>query len=278
VKLIFSVITLWLVFVLSLAGWWLYFGINTLANIGSGSGDLARHQRMLFMEGTVLISALLLGGVSLFYFAYRMYKEKSVKEMFFASFTHDMKTALFRLQLDLEKLSKKHGEVNTDPLFTHTRKMQLDLENGLDSSVGLSKSIFFEELSLKEFIQELHAHWPEFRIKVRGDAKIRSDRKALNSIFKNLLHNSYVHGEADEVVVQIGPDKGGIELSYCDNGKELAHEPSELGQMTHPSSGSSGFGLYIVRQWIVRMGWHIVFSKSPEKSLKVTIHIPGGAL
>jgi signal transduction histidine kinase len=278
VKWIFGVIFAWLVFVLSLAGWWLYFGVTTLSEAASVGMpvELARHQRMLFTEGSVLLFSLLIGGIGLFYFAYRMYKEKSAKEIFFASFTHDLKTALFRLQLDVEKLSQKTKEQEIQNILGHTRKMQLDLENSLDSTVGDEKKLFIETVNLKNFLVELHAQWPEFHIKMTGEDELPVDRKALHSIFKNLLHNSFIHGEADEVSVDLKKQGHRYHLHYHDNGKAFRGNQSTLGHSPHYSHEGSGFGLFIVRQWVSKMGGQVRFSKNNKQALEVVIELPGG--
>lgn len=278
-KWIFGVIFFWLTFVVSLTTWWLYFGITTLSKAAETSGipsQLARHQRMLFMEGSVLVVFLFSGGLALFYFAYRMYKEKSAKEMFFASFAHDLKTALFRMQLEIEKLGKTQGETEVDPLMGHARKMHLDLENALDSTIGHNKKMFIEEISLKNFLLDLHTQWPEFHIKFSGEDKIRADRKALHSIFKNLLHNSFVHGEANEVSVELTKKSGRHQLLYRDNGQAFDGDINQLGKATHYTSGGSGFGLFIVKQWVLRLGGKIQFNLSPNKAIEIAIELPGG--
>lgn len=272
-KWIYAVIFFWVTFVVSLAGWWLYFGIQTLgraADLGV-ENQLARHQRMLFMEGCVLLIFLIGGGLALFYFSYRMYKEKSAKEIFFASFTHDIKTALFRLQLEAEKLE-------VDEILTHTRRMQLNLENSLDSAIGQKKTIFVEKVNFKNFLTELHTQWPELHIKFSGEDFVPADRKALHSIFRNLFHNSFMHGHADEVSVEIKKEAGKYTLKYHDNGKEYVGNLENLGRITHSTSGGSGFGLYIVRQWVKRLGGRIQFFKGPKSSLEVSIELPGRSL
>ncbi len=268
-KWIFTTIFFWLVFVLSLAGWWLYFGVTTLSRNTELGSQLARHQRMLFMEGTVLMTFLLVGGLALFYLAYRMYKEKSAKEMFFASFTHDMKTSLFRLQLELEKLSKQHKALSVDNLFNQTRKMQLDLENSLDSTVGSGKSLFVETIDFNEFLSELHTQWPEFRIKVSGEKNIKADRKALYSIFKNLLHNSFLHGEADEVTIHLESSDNSLKITYSDNGKPYQGDLKDLGQQMRFSPDGTGYGLFIVKQWAKQLGWQLNFQLASSQSLQV---------
>ena len=273
-KWIFSTIFFWLVFVLSLAGWWLYFGITTLSRTTELGSQLARHQRMLFMEGTVLMALLLIGGLSLFYLAYRMYKEKSAKEMFFASFTHDMKTSLFRLQLELEKLSKQPQAPAVDNLFNQTRTMQLDLENSLDSTVGAGKPLFIETIEFNEFLSELHTQWPEFRIKVSGEKRLSADRKALYSIFKNLLHNSFLHGEADEVIIHIELSDNSLKITYSDNGQPFQGDLKELGQQMRFSAEGTGYGLFIVQQWAKQLRWQLDFQLSPSESLQVVFMVP----
>ncbi len=274
---VFGIILAWLIFVMSLAGWWLYFGITTLSQ-AAGYGlpsEMHRHQRMLFTEGMVLMVSLLVGGIALFYFTYSTYREKSVKEIFFASFTHDLKTALFRLQLEVEKMG---DQPEAQTILGHTRKMQINLENSLDATVGGSKRLYIEKVDLKTFLLDLHAQWPEFHIKVSGDGELPVDRKALQSIFKNLLHNSAVHGKADEVEVDLNKYGTWYEIRYRDNGQEYTDEPTELGREPRYSSGGSGFGLFIVRQWVQRLGGKIKLSKSDNGSLQVNISLPGGAV
>ncbi len=276
---IFAIIFVWLSFVMSLAGWWLYFGITTLskaASLGMPS-QLAKHQKMLFTEGTVLLFCLLSGGLALFYLAYRMYKEKSAKEMFFASFAHDMKTNLFRLQLQVEKAAGENEDESWDKILGHTRKMQIDFENGLDSTIGQRKSTFIENINLKNLLMDLHIQWPEITIQFSGEEEIRSDRKALHSIFKNLFHNSFFHGEADQVKVTLRNENKNSQIIYEDNGKSFKGNLESLGYpQQETSQGNSGFGLIIVRQWVSKLGGKLNFSQSPSGSLKVHIQLPGG--
>lgn len=274
-RLIFGSILVWLIFVMSLAGWWLYYGITTLSNADALKipSQLAKHQRMLFTEGIVLLVCLLSGGLALFYFSWRMYKEKSAKEMFFASFTHDLKTALFRLQLEVEKSTKDEP---SQKLLGHTRKMQLDLENGLDSTIGHHKKLYLENINLKECLVDLHAQWPELSIQYSGETLLRADRKALNSVLKNLLHNSFVHGEADQVRVNLSKSSSQFELIYEDNGKTYEGDPSRLGLLRERTMGS-GFGLFIVRQWVKKLNGRIEFFINESQSLGVKIKLPGAA-
>ncbi|NQZ19117.1 MAG: HAMP domain-containing histidine kinase [Bdellovibrionales bacterium] len=206
-----------------------------------------------------------------------MYKEKSAKEKFFATFTHDIKTALFRLQLQIEKLGQAAGEEAISPVLVHTRKIHLDLENGLDSTIGQKKELYVEQIGFKNFVSELHTQWPEFHIKLSGDdSEVLADRKALHSIFKNLLHNSFFHGEADKVLIELENKTKKVRCTYSDNGKKFEGDKETLGLQPQASTQSSGFGLYIVRYWVEKMGGQLNFLLSEAGGLKIQIDLPQG--
>jgi len=133
----FTLASLWLVFTLALAGWWLQFGLSQLGEIelilqshqGNSSMDSSTHHtraeevkrrhRMLLSEGLVLFALLLGGGVAILYSLSRESGRARRVEEFFAAFSHDLKTSLASLRLQSESLAenwqngnrtKKNGE------------------------------------------------------------------------------------------------------------------------------------------------------------------------
>src|SRR5256714_14363957 len=90
-RLVIALVSLWLIFTVTLAGWWLVFGLRQLDLIKSlaGTSDLHRYYQMLMWEGGILIASLLGGGVALLFYARREQKRQAQGEEFFAGFTHD---------------------------------------------------------------------------------------------------------------------------------------------------------------------------------------------
>lgn len=236
--------------------------------------ELVRHQRMIFFEGIVLMAFLLGGGIALFYFSYRTYKEKSAKEKFFASFAHDLKTAMFRLQLQIEKLGKSLGEDKVEPVLVQTRKLHLHLENSLDYALGDEKNLYIEKIEIQDFFGDLHHQWPELRFKVKGKGLALADRKALNSIFKNLLHNSFVHGHAKEVALELSVKGRMLNILYKDDGQVFEGNLARLSSNVASSYQGSGFGLFLVRYWLDRLHGELDFTQSEEGRLHVNMQLP----
>src|SRR5258707_1129328 len=100
-------ISTWILLTISMASWWLIYGLRQIEkNAGLAGGEVVRGERMLYSEGGFLILLLLGGGLSLLYYSVREFRRnKEVKE-FFATLTHELKTPLASLRLQVESLQE----------------------------------------------------------------------------------------------------------------------------------------------------------------------------
>src|SRR5205814_5522873 len=210
-RLVIALVALWVIFTVTLAGWWLVFGLRQLdlikqSNIEAGN-QLQRHYQMLMWEGGILIASLIGGGLALFYYAKREQRRHAQVEEFFAAFTHDAKTALASLRLQAESLREDFADAGPSPLLdrllSDTLRLQLQLENSL-FLVNLTRGAFFlEPISLSDRIDTLRHHWPDLLITQTGDGVIMADSRALESVLTNLVQHSVTHGRATEVDVSV---------------------------------------------------------------------------
>src|SRR5216110_3674357 len=193
--IVIVLVGLWVVFTVTLAGWWLVFGLRQLDLINQssleGAVQLHRHYQMLLWEGGILIASLIGGGLALFYYARREQKRHAQVEEFFAAFTHDAKTALASLRLQAESLREDFAGAEANPLLERllndTLRLQLQLENSL-FLVNLPRGKFFlQPLCLSERIEALRLHWPTVTIAMAGDGVVMADARALESVLTNLV-------------------------------------------------------------------------------------------
>ena len=159
-RVVIALVGLWVVFTVTLAGWWLIFGLRQLDLLNrlnlEGAVALHRHYQMLLWEGSILIASLIGGGLALFYYARREQKRHAQVEEFFAAFTHDAKTALASLRLQAESLREDFAGAEPSPLLdrllSDTLRLQLQLENSL-FLVNLTRgALFFEPIKLGDRI------------------------------------------------------------------------------------------------------------------------------
>src|SRR5437588_7705171 len=209
--IVIVLVGLWVVFTVTLAGWWLVFGLRQLDLINQsnleGAVQLHRYYQMLLWEGGILIVSLIGGGMALFYYARREQKRHAQVEEFFAAFTHDAKTALTSLRLQAESLREDFAQSEANPLLerllSDTLRLQLQLENSL-FLVNLPRGKFFlQPIKLGDRIEALRLNWPDVTITVTGDAEVMADARALEGVLTNLVQNSVIHGHANEVNINV---------------------------------------------------------------------------
>lgn len=282
--IVICLVGLWVVFTVTLACWWLVFGLRQLDLINQsnleGAVQLHRHYQMLLWEGGILIVSLIGGGAALFYYARGEQKRHAQIEEFFAAFTHDAKTALASLRLQAESLREDFAGAETNPLLdrllSDTLRLQLQLENSL-FLVNLPRGKFFlEPISLGEKIEALRHHWPDLAIARRGDALVMADARALESVLTNLVQNAITHGHADAVDVGIRCKDGRVRITVTDNGGGFHGDLRQLGKLfvRHARSSGSGVGLYIVRQLARAMNGRIEFCSGETSGFVAEIELP----
>lgn len=284
-RIVIALVGLWVVFTVTLAGWWLVFGLRQLALLNrlnlEGAADFHRHYQMLLWEGGILIISLIGGGLALFYYARREQKRHAQVEEFFAAFTHDAKTALASLRLQAESLREDFAGAEPNPLLdrllSDTLRLQLQLENSL-FLVNLTRGAFFlEPIGLSDRVDTLRHHWPALLITQSGDGVIMADARALESVLTNLVQNSVTHGHATEVGVSVkrGVD-GRLSVRVSDNGHGFHGDLNELGKLfvRHTRGSGSGVGLYIVRQLVKRMNGTVNFTDASPSGFLAEMDFP----
>jgi len=284
--IVIALVGLWVAFTVTLAVWWLIFGLRQLDLINQsnleGAVQLHRHYQMLLGEGSILIVSLIGGGMALFYYARREQKRHAQVEEFFAAFTHDAKTALTSLRLQAESLQEDYAESGENPLLDRllrdTVRLQLQLENSL-FLVNLPHGKFFlEPITLGDRIEALRLHWPDLAIRQSGDGMLMADARALESVLTNIVQNAVTHGHATQVDFNVQRSEGRLRVTVIDNGAGFQGDLNQLGKLfvRHARGSGSGVGLYIVRQLIKRMDGTINF-RSGDSGFVAEFELPEAA-
>jgi signal transduction histidine kinase len=286
-RIVIALVALWVVFTVTLAGWWLVFGLRQLNLINQsnleGAVQLHRHYQMLMWEGGILIASLIGGGLALFYYARREQKRHAQVEEFFAAFTHDAKTALASLRLQAESLREDLAGAEQSPLLerllSDTLRLQLQLENSL-FLVHLPRGKFFlEPIRLSERVEALRHHWPGVTLAQTGDAVLLADARALESVLTNLVQNAVTHGHAMQVEISVRRANGRVSVMVTDNGRGFAGDSTQLGKLfvRHARSSGSGVGLYIVRQLAKAMHGKVSFCNDEAGGFVSEFELPEAA-
>ncbi len=277
----------WLVFTVALAVWWLIFGLSQARHLGALEGEaaqLARVTRMLVLEGVILVLMLVAGGVALLVGI--RYEQRRRRDMraFYTAFTHDLKTSMASLILQAEALSEDIPEAAANPNLQRLQKDAVRLRLQLENALFLTESdaaVLIEAIDVRSMIDALRDDWPELRIEMSGDDRVRADRRAFESVLRNLLQNAVVHGRATAVRVELRRlPSGAVEMMVSDNGRGAAADVAialdRPFTRTAPTSGS-GVGLYVCRGLLRQMHGQIRLLTDQSSGFGVAVQLPGEA-
>ena len=277
----------WLVFTVALAVWWLIFGLSQARHLGALEGEaaqLARVTRMLVLEGVILVLMLVAGGVALLVGI--RYEQRRRRDMraFYTAFTHDLKTSMASLILQAEALSEDIPEAAANPNLQRLQKDAVRLRLQLENALFLTESdaaVLIESIDVRSMIDALRDDWPELRIEMSGDDRVRADRRAFESVLRNLLQNAVVHGRATAVRVELRRlPSGAVEMMVSDNGRGAAADVAialdRPFTRTAPTSGS-GVGLYVCRGLLRQMHGQIRLLTDQASGFGVAVQLAGAA-
>ena len=241
----------WFLFTFSLVVWWWIFSLRQL-DLLSEVLDSVKYQslkRMLIGEGSVLVTAVFFGGLVLVILTHREQNRNEVLRNFFGNFSHDLKTSLTRLRLRTEVMAEKNSSPDFQSLLAETSRLDLQLENSLWIARSESQRLLQEKIQLSSIIGYLRVEWPELEVNLHQDAKVLADEQALKSVFRNIIQNSSLHGQASKVEIKPVLAKNQWTIDIVDDGKGFSGNIHELGSqlLKSKSSNSNGLGLYLTK-------------------------------
>jgi signal transduction histidine kinase len=280
----------WLLLTLSLGVWWWILGLRqarTIAEISTSKeshAELSRVNRMLKLEGSFFLFMLGVGGGTLASFSYRDYKRALLITDFFSTVTHEMKTPLASLQLQVEGLIEDNPN---SPITSKFKKLLVEnkrIESRMDKAFYLAslmqgEKLFLESFSIQDLLQNLQEDFPILKISIAEDAnrKLSADKRALESILKNIFENSIRHGKATEISVIISKvNHSNINLTITDNGSGFNGNWKEITKpfTRHVSTSGTGIGLYITKKLMEKMNGNLtLLQSSPGFTAILTLNI-----
>lgn len=285
---------LWLALSVSLGTWWAIIGVRqseSIAELQKATGintDLEaleyieRQHRMIRYEGIFFLFLISGGGLSLIFMSVRDVRRNKMIKDFFATVTHEMKTPLASLRLQAESLeellsSPKH-KILVKRLISDSGRLELQMDKALYlASISRSESLFTETISIGDVISHVSGYFENVEYHIDRNETVRGDRRALESIFRNLIENAFHHGEANSVDIEITSKKGMIEIVVADNGSGFKGDLNKIGRLfhRHNTSSGSGVGLFLVKTLVKKMQGTVYFENT-NPGFKVSIYLLEG--
>ena len=199
-----------------------------------------------------------------------------------ASVSHDLRTPLTRLKLELA-LAEPSGRV--EAMKTDLSEMEHMIDEYLAFARGEGGEAV-ETVALRDLIQEVSEGaaraGAEVAIDVDPDRSLAVRPNALKRALSNLVMNAAVHGE-HIVITARGTPAGGVEITVDDDGPGIPPEQYEeafrpfnrLDESRNQNEKGVGLGLAIARDVARGHGGEMTLDRSPTGRLRAVIRLPG---
>lgn len=262
-KLILALV--WSLFTTSLIVWWWIWALKLSSQVSE------LNHRMIKYEGIALIGFVVLGGIFLVSYVWQDHKRNQKIQLFFSTFSHDIKTSISRLRLQAEIMEEelprdKHPSLSR--FIQDVVQLDLQLENSLLFTNINKYQFLMEKVKLSQLIGTIRSDFTNLNIELKQDAEINTDKKWFLSILKNIFQNSLLHGKASLIEISVQPEANeSISILIKDNGIGYNNGPaSNLGSDLFKSnhSQSNGIGLYLSKSLLSKMNGSLSFSSNPQ--------------
>lgn len=197
-----------------------------------------------------------------------------------AGVSHDLRTPLTRIKLELEMLGSSEEVANLRGDVIEMERMldeYLEFARGQDQEDPVTTDL---GNLLQEVASDARREGRDVALNVEGNMVLKLRRDSFKRCLTNLVGNalrfgSQVHISAarrsDSIVIAVDDDGPGIPEAH----RELVFRPFQrLEQSRNPDTGGVGLGLSIARDAARSHGGDITLSKSPLGGLRALIYLP----
>lgn len=293
----YALTLLWVFMLLGLGSWWLYLVFKlhtTLSNLHLPElGSQEKFLNMMKWEGSFFFIFLVLLGGSLFYMYIRDMRKTKALQAFFASLSHELKTPLASMRLQVEVIKdliddESHDHEQLSSLASRLVEDSAKLESELEKSLQLSRIeqdglLTLAPLSLERYLKR-HQQKLKGQINVElkiseGAGEVLADELAMNVIFRNLFENTLRHNpNSKNVIITAHPKNSQVELLYDDHGEKFMGQSSKLGELFYKfnSSKGSGIGLYLIKNLMRKMDGQFEILNEERLKLRLCFKAPTG--
>ena len=256
--------------------------------------ELNKKYMMIIGKGIVFFSILLYGIVRLMRSVKKEIELNRQKRNFLLSVTHELKTPLASIKLNLQTIKKRQLDSETqNNLIDKSESEIVRLENIVNNILAVTRIESKSELSEKQDVnltrlvqdqvnsmsQNYGKNHP-FQTQIQEGVSWKGDPGLFELIFSNLVENAVKYSaEGSPIVVVLEKKSNQIELSVKDSGIGISKEEREKifnkfyrsGNEEVRQTKGTGLGLYLVKNLVGHYNGQIIVKSEENKGTEFKI-------
>lgn len=248
----------------------------------------ARRTKQYSGEGSTFILIILLTAGIVYYAYYRQRALARLQQNFMLSITHELKTPIAGIKLNLQTLNKRKLDEETQKKLLSSSVVETDRLNDLCNNILVStqlesarQAIYNEEICINEFLEqavsEMRIRYPAYHFSadiIEHDVTLKGDAALWKLVISNLLENARKYSSPDDrIKVSLQKRNNKFVMAVADTGIGIADEEKEkifdkfyrIGNENVRSSKGTGLGLYIVKKIVSLYKYDIAVKNNTPK-------------
>ena len=250
-----------------------------------------RRTKQFLGEGSTFILIILLSAGIVYYSYYRQQKLNSLQQNFMLSITHELKTPISGIKLNMQTLEKRKLDEDVQLKLIRSSVLETNRLNDLCNNIlvatqleSTQKALFNEQVNLVDIISSevniMQSRYPMFTVQASVDVAdffIHGDQRLWHLVISNLLENARKYsGGQQQIEVELVRENGRTKLRVKDWGVGIAEEEKKrvfqkfyrIGNENTRTSKGTGLGLYIVKKIVTMYKYDIsVKNNQPQGSI-----------
>jgi PAS domain S-box-containing protein len=224
----------------------------------------------------------------------------SARDDFLSIASHELKTPLTTLQLQLEMLRRSFWDEDQgfdrqkinrrlNGFQEQLNRLSVLVESLLDvtrirgDQLELQRTKFDLHALAEEVIERIHSQPSNKGLKIRllGEKRLFGvwDKTRLDQVLTNLLLNAIKYGDGSQIDVRLKSEKGTIQLHVKDRGIGIRDEDQlrvfdRFERAASHNYGGLGLGLYITRRLVERHGGKVWLKSEIKKGSTFFVQLP----
>lgn len=250
-----------------------------------------RRTKQFLGEGSTFILIILLSAGIVYYSYYRQQQLNSLQQNFMLSITHELKTPISGIKLNMQTLEKRKLDEEVQMKLIRSSVLETNRLNDLCNNIlvatqleSTQKALFNEQVNLVDIITNevnvIQSRYPSFAIEASIDVAdffIHGDQRLWHLVVSNLLENARKYsGGKQPVQIELANEGGRTKLRVKDLGvgipddekKKVFQKFYRIGNENTRTSKGTGLGLYIVKKIVTMYKYDIsVKNNQPQGSI-----------
>lgn len=250
-----------------------------------------RRSKQYYGEGGTFLLIILLTAGIVYYAYYRQLKLSQLQQNFMLSITHELKTPIAGIKLNMQTMEKHKLDEETNRQLIKSSVLETNRLNDLCNNILIAtqlenkrKVLFADEINLmslvKDEIKEVQMRYPNLVINQSFLAKdyiFKGETILWKVVISNLIENARKYSPSNEPInIEISKENNKIKLAVKDNGVGIADDEKtkifqkfyRIGNENTRSSKGTGLGLFIVKKIVTLYKYDIsVKNNSPKGSI-----------